>query len=68
MLAETHPDVSQGAYDQLIKVIIIGVQGCGKTSLMVRFIDNYFGDGYIATIGVDFKMKTVQMGHELVRL
>ena len=30
-----------------------------KTSLSARWVDNNFADNYIATIGVDFKVKTI---------
>jgi GTPase SAR1 family protein len=34
--------------------VIIGNSGVGKSSLLVRFADDSFGEGYLATIGVDF--------------
>ncbi len=35
---------------------------------MMRFVENYYDDGYVATIGVDFKMKTIGLGDDIVRL
>jgi Ras-related protein Rab-8A len=43
----------------MAKVIIIGDSGVGKTNLITRFCENNFKDSYVATIGVDFKIKTV---------
>ena len=45
--------------DSLAKVIIIGDSGVGKTNLLTKFCDGVFKDSYVATIGVDFKLKTV---------
>jgi Ras-related protein Rab-1A len=47
------------SYDYLIKCLIIGDSGTGKSSLMVRFTDDVFSASYISTIGVDFKLKTI---------
>ena len=44
------------------KIIIIGDSGVGKTNLITRFCENTFKDSYVATIGVDFKIKTVSVG------
>ena len=39
--------------------LIIGASGSGKTSLLLRFIEDKFADNYLCTIGVDFKIKTI---------
>ena len=41
------------------KVIVIGDSGIGKTNLITRFTDNFYKDSYVATIGVDFKIKSL---------
>lgn len=46
-------------HDFLAKVIIIGDSGVGKTNLLTKFCDGVFKDSYVATIGVDFKLKTI---------
>lgn len=40
----------------------------GKSSLLVRFADNTFSGNYITTIGVDFKIRTVEVDGEKVKL
>ena len=46
------------------KLLIIGDSGVGKSSLLVRFADNTFLHNYVATIGVDFKIRTLNIGGE----
>jgi Ras-related protein Rab-8A len=55
-------------YDFMAKVIIIGDSGIGKTVLITRYCESNFKESYIATIGVDFKVKTVTVGDRRYRL
>jgi len=55
-------------YDYLIKVVMVGDSGVGKTSLMQRFKENAFHGHHIATIGVDFEVKTIQLGDKVAKL
>lgn len=45
--------------DILAKLIIIGDSGVGKTNLILSFVGERFKENYVATIGVDFKARTV---------
>lgn len=49
-------------YDRLIKLIIIGDSGVGKTNLLTRFTENRFSLESKATIGVEFSSKNVMVG------
>lgn len=55
-------------YNHLFKLLIIGDSNVGKSSLLLRFADNSFSGSYITTIGVDFKIRTVEMDGERVKL
>ena len=43
----------------LLKVIILGNSGVGKTSLMNQYVNKKFSNQYKATIGADFLTKEV---------
>jgi len=43
----------------VVKLILLGDPGAGKTSLLHRFVDDTFTEKYDTTIGVDFQAKTV---------
>ncbi|XP_014662424.1 PREDICTED: ras-related protein Rab-35-like [Priapulus caudatus] len=55
-------------YDHLFKLLIIGDSGVGKSSLLLRFSDDVFTGNFITTIGVDFKIRTVDIDGEKVKL
>lgn len=55
-------------YDYLFKLLLIGDSGVGKSCLLLRFTDNTYTDSYISTIGVDFKIRTVEMDGKTVKL
>ena len=54
-------------YDHLFKLVIIGDSGVGKSSLLLRFADDQFYDNYLATIGVDFRFKTMNIDGSIVK-
>ena len=41
-------------YDQLIKLLLIGDSGVGKSCLLLRFAENSFTPSFITTIGACF--------------
>ena len=52
----------------LLKVIILGDSGVGKTSLMNQYVSKKFSSHYKATIGADFLTKEVMVDDKLVTM
>lgn len=59
--------MSFDSYDYLIKCLLIGDSGIGKSSLMMRFTEDMFIEKYMSTIGVDFKIKTMNYKNKLIK-
>ncbi|KAM4542609.1 ras-related protein Rab-15-like [Odontesthes bonariensis] len=55
-------------YDILLRLLILGDSGVGKTCMLRRFTEGEFDPSHISTIGVDFKMKTVEVDGIKVRV
>lgn len=55
-------------YDYLIKLLVIGNSGVGKTNMLLKFCENNFMTSHLTTIGIDFKIKTITVGKDKVRL
>jgi Ras-related protein Rab-1A len=55
-------------YDYLFKVLIIGNSGVGKSCLLLRFAEDMFSDNYISTIGVDFKIRKLDLEGKSIKL
>ncbi|KAF5217600.1 hypothetical protein ECC02_009524 [Trypanosoma cruzi] len=50
------------------KIVLLGDQSVGKTSLVTRFMYDTFDQQYQATIGIDFFSKTIPVDNRTVRL
>ncbi|XP_060788998.1 ras-related protein Rab-15-like isoform X2 [Neoarius graeffei] len=55
-------------YDVLFRLLLLGDSGVGKTCLLHRLTDTEFLSPHISTIGVDFKMKTIEVRGLKVRI
>lgn len=53
---------------KLAKVVLVGAQGVGKTSVVNRYVNNEYDDDSGATIGVEFSKKTVDLDCDSVTL
>ncbi|KVH88523.1 Ran GTPase [Cynara cardunculus var. scolymus] len=54
--------------DYLFKLLLIGDSSVGKSCLLLRFADDSYVDSYISTIGVDFKIRTVELDGKTIKL
>lgn len=50
------------------KIVVVGQSASGKSSLIFRFTDDMFNENYMATIGVDFKFRTLKIQNEMYKL
>jgi len=55
-------------YDYLFILVLIGDSGVGKSCLLLRFADDKWTDSYISTIGVDFKIRTIELDQKTIKL
>ena len=69
---------SKQGFDYLLKLIIVGDAGVGKTCMLLRFSEENFQNSHIATIGkfiyllkgvgIDFKIKTINLDDKSVKV
>eukprot|EP00483_Globobulimina_turgida_P002588 UN02592 len=52
----------------LLKVIILGESGVGKTALLNHYVNNQFIETHKATIGADFMTKEIEIDDKLITL
>ena len=53
-------------YEMMVKVIIIGESGVGKTNIMSKYLKNQFMENSKATVGVEFGSKLFKyQGHKI---
>lgn len=50
------------------KIVMVGECGVGKSSLLRAFCDSDFSPSYLSTVGVDFRIVTVDVGGVVVKL
>ena len=55
-------------YDFLFKILVVGDSGVGKSCIMVRFTDDAFNESFISTIGIDFKVRTIEVNGVTIKL
>ena len=49
------------AYDHLVKILMIGDSGVGKTCILQRIIKGEFLVNHLTTIAIDFKLKIMDI-------
>ncbi|CAI0472603.1 unnamed protein product [Linum tenue] len=62
------PARARADYDYLIKLLLIGDSGVGKSCLLLRFSDGSFTTSFITTIGIDFKIRTIELDQKRIKL
>mmetsp|Transcript_95587 Transcript_95587/g.297103 ORF Transcript_95587/g.297103 Transcript_95587/m.297103 type:complete len:212 (-) Transcript_95587:15-650(-) len=59
---------SRMQYDYLVKLLLIGDSGVGKSNLLSKFTDDKFLPHMAQTIGMDFKVKMLELGGRRMKL
>jgi hypothetical protein len=52
-------------YHHMVKALMVGDCGVGKTAFLQRFTDDRFTDAFIHTIGIDFKVRTAVSSNQV---
>jgi len=55
-------------FDYLIKLLLIGDSGVGKSSILLRFSDDSFTPNFVTTIGIDFKIRSLEIDGKKVKV
>ncbi|CAM9786922.1 unnamed protein product [Pylaiella littoralis] len=55
-------------FDMQIKLLMIGDSGVGKTCLLLRYANDSFSQTFITTIGIDFKIKNIDLDSKRIKL
>ena len=60
--------MAEEEYDFIFKVLLIGNSDVGKSSLILRYVDQRWSDTFVPTIGVDFKIKTLMVDNKKIKM
>ena len=60
--------MSEEDYDFIFKVLLLGNSDVGKSSLILRYVDGTWSNTFIPTIGVDFKVKTIEVDNKKIKM
>ncbi|KAJ0142555.1 Uncharacterized protein HZ326_14603, partial [Fusarium oxysporum f. sp. albedinis] len=67
---EPNPDEYEypNSHRAVIKLLLIGDSGVGKSCCLLRFSEDSFTPSFITTIGIDFKIRTIELDGKRVKL
>ena len=55
-------------FNYLLKFVIIGDSGVGKSNILLRYIYNSFSDEFKTTVGVEFGAKNIEINKKVYRI
>ena len=59
---------AQGEFAHIFKLLFVGNAGVGKSSILLRYSEDTFDECLQSTIGVDFKVKTLQCRGKKIKM
>ncbi len=60
--------IEESDSEEAITIMILGNSQVGKTSFILRFVENTFESTYLSTVGIDFKVKNINLGDKEYKL
>ena len=60
--------IANKSYDFLFKIMLLGDSCVGKTAILSRFTDDSFSPSFISTIGLDFRIQTIELRGKKIKL
>ena len=60
--------MQMGNFDHLVKILMIGDSGVGKTCILQRFENGEFKMNHLPTIAIDFSIKTVEISNKRIKM
>ncbi|XP_052267605.1 ras-related protein Rab-8B-like isoform X2 [Dreissena polymorpha] len=55
-------------YDYLFKILLVGDGDVGKTQILFRFSEDAYNALFVSTIGIDFKIRSIELDGKIVKL
>ena len=65
---QTRTSIANDRMPHQIKLLLIGDSGVGKSCCLLRFSEDSFTPSFITTIGIDFKIRTIELDGKRVKL
>lgn len=59
---------SEESYDEIVKIILIGDSGVGKTSFLNRFCFGKFKHNIPCTVGLDYGQRVIKLGERRIMI
>ena len=60
--------MSTEKYDEKIKIMTLGNSDVGKSSILIRYVDESWNEAFVPTIGVDFKVKSMEVEQKKIKM